>query len=215
MTLLHFQCRHRYPSGFELDFAFELRERVTALCGPSGSGKSTTLALIAGLLRPSAGFIQMADRVLLDTAKGVCVRPELRGIGFVHQDHLLFPHMSVRRNLRYGIARQRRRPRPAVGLDIVVEMLELEHLLDRYPHTLSGGQKQRVALARAILRGPDLLLMDEPLSSLDVPLRDRVLAYLERAIRELDIPTLVVTHDRAIAARLASDVIAMEPAAAA
>lgn len=204
MSFLHFHCRHSYPSGFAFDFAFEMRERVTALFGPSGSGKSTTLGLLAGLLRPCAGCIRLADRVLLDTAKGIRVRPEERGIGLVHQDHLLFPHVTVRRNLHYGLAR---RPRREIALADVLEMLELRELLDRYPHTLSGGQRQRVAVARAILRGPDLLLLDEPLSSLDVPLRDRVLAYLERAIREFAIPTLVVTHDLAVANRLASDVV--------
>ena len=213
MSLLQFQCRHRYASGFELDFAFEMRERVTALSGPSGSGKTTTLALIAGLVRPSSGYIRLADRVLLDTANGVHVRPERRGIGLVHQDHLLFPHLSVRRNLRYGLARQTRQtrktrqPRREIALADVVEMLELKELLDRYPHTLSGGQRQRVALARAILRSPDLLLMDEPLSSLDIPLRDRVLAYVERAICEFAIPTLIVTHDDAVARRLASEIV--------
>lgn len=204
MSLLHFNCLHRYPTGFELDFAFEMTEGVTALFGPSGSGKSTTLALIAGLLRPSRGTIRLADRVLLDTARGVCVRPENRGIGFIHQEHLLFPHLTVKKNLQYGL---RRRPRRRLALRDVVEILELEGFLDRYPHSLSGGQRQRVAIARAILRGPDLLLMDEPLSSLDEPLKDRILAYLEQVIAEFRIPTLLVTHDQTTALRLATEVV--------
>jgi molybdate transport system ATP-binding protein len=216
MTLLEFQCRHRYPSGFTLDLSLEMREPVTALCGPSGSGKSTTLALVAGLLRPAAGLIRLADRVLLDTAKGTWVRPEQRGIGFIHQDHLLFPHLTVQRNLRYGFSRQTRQTRRkrgsrgAIAMSDVVETLELADLLERYPHTLSGGQRQRVAVARAILRGPDLLLMDEPVSSLDAPLRARVLDYLARAIAEFEIPALVVTHDAAVAERLAGEVVYVE-----
>src|SRR5262249_13542340 len=150
---------------------------VLGLFGPSGSGKSTVFALIAGILRPQEGVIRLADRVLVDTAAGVCLPPERRHIGVVFQGHLLFPHLTVRSNLQYG--RRVRHDRP-MDLERVAEVLEIGALLDRRPGTLSGGQQQRVALGRALLRGPELLLMDEPLTGLDEGLKERVLTYLER-----------------------------------
>jgi molybdate transport system ATP-binding protein len=180
---------------------------VTALFGPSGSGKSTTLALIAGLVQPRYGRIVLGDRVLLSTSDHVCLRPESREIGFVFQDHLLFPHLTVSSNLRYGA---KRRPVRQFEFQRVVEILELVSLLDRYPHTLSGGQRQRAALGRAILRGPELLLMDEPLTALDEGLKDRILNYLERVIAEYHIPTLFVSHDQTDVRRLADHVVVLE-----
>src|SRR5206468_3923876 len=126
--------------------------------------------------------------------------PERRRIGVVFQDHLLFPHMTVEENLRFGLGRPSSR---AIDMKRVVEILEIGELLPRQPHTLSGGQQQRVALGRAILRGPELLLMDEPLTALDEGLKDRVLGYLERAVAEWRIPTLFVSHDQADVRRLA------------
>src|SRR5690606_35642680 len=155
--------------------------RVTALVGPSGAGKSTILSLIAGLLRPEFGTIRLEGRVLLDTAAQVCVAPEGRQIGLVFQDHLLFPHLTVEQNLRYGL---RRRPARTIEFAKLVAILELEGLLQRSPRTLSGGQRQRVALGRAMLRGPELLLMDEPLTALDERLKVQILDYLKRAIYE-------------------------------
>ena len=193
MSVLSFQCQHRYPGGFRLDVAFDVSHRFTALFGPSGSGKTSVLNMIAGFLRPHQGTILLEDRTLLDTALGVSLLPEKRNIGFVFQDSLLFPHRTVEGNLRYG---QRRRNRRGRSLDFarVVDVLEIGPLLRRFPRNLSGGERQRVALGRALLSGPELLLMDEPLASLDAPLRDRVMAYLERAVAEWNIPTLFVTH---------------------
>src|SRR6185503_7433666 len=161
---LIFDCRHRYPAGFELEARFEAGAGVTALFGPSGSGKSTVLSIIAGMRRPDAGTVRLGDRVLFDAARGICLPPEKRGIGFVFQDLLLFPHLTVEANLRFGA---RRRPTRAIPFERVVEVLELGALLRRHPHTLSGGERQRTALGRAILRGPELLLLDEPLTALD------------------------------------------------
>jgi molybdate transport system ATP-binding protein len=207
MPRLAFACRHRYPSGFELDAHFETGDGTTAVFGPSGSGKSTILGLIAGILRPQAGRIHLADRLLVDTASGVFLPAEQRRIGMVFQDHLLFPHLTVAQNLRYGL---RRRPVRRIEFDRVVAILEVGGLLDRLPHTLSGGQRQRVALGRALLRGPELLLMDEPLTALDEELKERILTYLERAVAEWRIPTLFVSHNQADVRRLADRVVVLK-----
>ncbi|MGE5612458.1 MAG: molybdenum ABC transporter ATP-binding protein [Bacillota bacterium] len=207
MTSLHFQCRHRYPSGFELDAVFDVGDGVTAIFGPSGSGKSTILSIMAGILRPQSARIEFNGQVLVDTAARICLPPEDRRIGFVFQDHLLFPHVSVKENLLYGL---RRRPLRHIDFDRLVQILDLGELLDRYPHTLSGGQRQRVALGRALLRGPELLLMDEPLAALDAAVKDRILSYLERAIGEWKVPTLFVSHDQTDVRRLAERVLILE-----
>ncbi len=209
MSVLSFQCRHTYPGGFRLDAAFELTHRFTALFGPSGSGKTSILTIIAGFLQPQQGRIQLGGRTLLDTARGVSLPPEKRHLGMVFQDSLLFPHLTVEGNLRYG---QRRRHHRGRMLDFarVVEVLEIGPLLPRLPRNLSGGERQRVALGRALLSGPELLLMDEPLASLDAPLKGRILAYLERAVAEWDIPTLFVTHAQAEVRRAADWVVLLE-----
>ena len=205
MPRLHFDCRLRYPSGFTLAAAFTAADGVTALFGPSGSGKSTVFALIAGTQRPDAGAIRLGEQVL--AGDGVCLPPERRRIGVVFQDHRLFPHLSVRDNLCFGLGRAGARP---IALERVVDILEIGALLDRRPNTLSGGQQQRVSLGRAILRGPELLLMDEPLTALDEGLKDRVLAYLERVVAEWGVPTLFISHDQAEVRRLASQVVVLE-----
>lgn len=207
MNDLHFQARHRYDSGFLLDAEFSAAGGVTAIFGPSGGGKSTVLHIIAGILRPQSGVVCWRGETLLDTVAGVCPPPEQRNIGLVSQDNLLFPHLSVERNLRYGL---HRRSAQAIDFDKVVKVLELASLLDRAPQTLSGGQRQRTALGRAILRGPALLLMDEPLTAIDANLKDRILSYLERAIDEWRIPTLFVSHDQGDVRRLAENVVVME-----
>jgi molybdate transport system ATP-binding protein len=208
VSRLEFRCRLPYPSGFVLDAAFISDATVTALFGPSGSGKTSILSILAGLRRPSEGRIQFGKRVLYDSATGICLPPEARRIGYVFQDQLLFPHLSVRRNLRYG---WRRRPRDARAVDFqrVVQVLELDNMLDRLPYTLSGGQRQRVALGRALLCGPELLLLDEPLASLDEALKQRVLDYVEECVREWHIPTLYVTHAPNEVRRLAEEVVVL------
>jgi molybdate transport system ATP-binding protein len=207
--LLSFHCRHRYASGFQLDLAFELDHRFTALFGPSGAGKSSTLAMIAGFLRPESGTIRLAGRPLLDTPSRLCLSPERRQIGFVFQDGLLFPHLTVEGNLRYG-QRHRRTQRRPMDFARVVEVLEIGPLLARYPRNLSGGEAQRVALGRALLSGPELLVMDEPLAALDAVLRAKILAYLDRVVREWNIPTLFVTHSQADVRRAADWVVVIQ-----
>lgn len=208
MNRLSFCCRHQYASGFELDVAFELDHEVTSLFGPSGSGKTTVLALIAGALRPQTGRIELGERTLVDTAQGLCLAAERRRVGLVFQDHLLFPHLSVEKNLRYGY-RRRRAGANKIDFDQVVEVLELGDLLARMPRHLSGGQRQRVALGRSLLAGPELLLLDEPLAALDAPLKDRILTYLERVVAQWRLPTLYVSHAASEVARLADWVIVL------
>jgi molybdate transport system ATP-binding protein len=209
MSLLEFKCNLLYPSGFRLEAAFVMDQPVTAICGPSGSGKTTILSIIAGLRRPDQGLVRLGNRLLEYKTAGIHLPPEKRRIGYVFQDHLLFPHLTVSGNLLYG---WKRRPRGATAIDYrrVGEVLELAELFDRYPHTLSGGQRQRVALGRALLSAPELLLLDEPLVSLDAPLKDRVLDYVEQVLKEWRIPTLYVTHDMRDVKRLAQQAVLLE-----
>ncbi|REK11947.1 MAG: molybdenum ABC transporter ATP-binding protein [Planctomycetota bacterium] len=209
MNRLSFRCAHRFAGGFALDAAFETDAQVTALFGPSGSGKTSILYMIAGLLRPREGAIALGKQIWLDTRRGIDTRPERRRVGFVLQDHLLFPHLSVERNLTYGL-RRRRGENSAIEASRVIEVLELGDLLARYPRNLSGGEKQRVALGRSLLSGPQLLLMDEPLAALDAPLKDRVLSYLERVVEEWHVPTIYVSHNASEVRRLAERVIMLE-----
>jgi molybdate transport system ATP-binding protein len=186
--------------SFRLELALETPPGVTILFGPSGSGKTTALLVVAGLVRPRTGRISLAGEILFDAAKGVDAPPRERGLGFVSQEGLLFPHLSVLANLRYGAARSRGVPR-AISEDEVVSILELDALLERRPHELSGGERQRVALGRALLSGPRALLLDEPLASLDRPRRARIVSYLRAINARFRAPILYVTHslDEALA----------------
>ena len=178
-------------SDFALEVNVELAAPVTGLFGPSGAGKTSLLEVVAGLRRPSAGCVQLHGRVLDDAATRRHLAPEKRRVGYVPQDLALFPHLNARANLEFGHA-----PGGPISSLKVVEILELAPLLDRRVHHLSGGEKQRVALGRALLSSPAILLMDEPLSSLDQRLRQRVLPYLQAVRREFSIPMIYVSHAR-------------------
>ena len=166
---------------------------ITALFGPSGAGKSSIINMIAGLLRPDAGHVSIRGRCLFDSARGINLPPEKRQIGYVFQDGLLFPHLSVKSNLLYG-RRNKNTSSTKVSFSQVVELLGLEELLSRRPKTLSGGEKQRVAFGRAVLSLPDILLMDEPLASLDTARKQEVLPFIKELNRRFTIPIVYVSH---------------------
>ena len=193
-------------ADFDLEVNTELRGRITAVFGPSGAGKTSLLDLVAGLRRAQSAFIQLDDRVLTDTSQGVSVPTRHRGIGYVPQDLALFPHLSVRQNLLYGC-------KPGTdalfGLERIMEILEIRPLLHRGVVKLSGGEKQRVALARALLASPRLLLLDEPLASLDLKLKTRIIPYLARLRDEFHVPMLYVTHDRFETLALADEMMVL------
>jgi molybdate transport system ATP-binding protein len=190
-------------------FALEIDARFTsasvAVMGRSGSGKTSLLESLAGLRRGAQGRLVVEGRALLDSAAGLDVPPEARRMGYVPQDSLLFPHLTARENVRFGV----RKGRPS-RVDEAVALLELEPLLHRYPATLSGGERQRVALARALATDPTLLLLDEPLAALDVALKERVLPYLLRIRDEARVPLLYVTHQLGEARVLAQEALLLE-----
>jgi molybdate transport system ATP-binding protein len=206
MSVLSFDCRFAYPPGFALDLAFAAEAGVTALVGPSGCGKTTALNLIAGLLTPQDGVIRLGDETLFDSRTGVNLPPERRGVGYVFQDYMLFPHLSVEDNLRYGA---RRSSGVAVDFDKVVRELAVDELLPRSIASLSGGQKQRVAVGRALLRGPRLLLLDEPVSAVHEELRDSMSDFVIKLVREMRIATILVSHDRGSVSRLADATVSL------
>jgi len=182
-------------SPFTLEVDVEIQGRITVIFGPSGAGKTSLLDLVAGLRRAKSAYIQLNNRVLTDVSRAVFVPPRQRGIGYVPQDLALFPHLSVRQNLLYG-HRSNVETNGSFGFERIVEVLEIQELLARGVTELSGGEKQRVALARALLASPRLLLLDEPLASLDLGLKTRVIPYLARIRDEFRLPMLYVTHDR-------------------
>lgn len=179
---------------------------ITALTGPSGAGKTTLLRLIAGLVKPESGRIQFGDDVWLDSKKKVFQSPQQRRTGLVFQDYALFPHLTVRQNVAFGLDKGDDTAR----VDELLHEVELTQLADRKPHQLSGGQQQRVALARALVRRPRLLLLDEPLSALDRSMRQRLQDYLLNLHQSHQLTILLVTHDLAEIFRLADQVVEMD-----
>ena len=201
--------------AIDIDVAKRLGERIiaahftagpglTALFGPSGVGKTSILNMVAGLLKPDRGHIRIGARTLFDGA--VDLPPEARRVGYVFQDGRLFPHRRVRANLTYGYDLADPGER-WMTLDEAADFLGIGHLLTRWPHSLSGGEAQRVAIGRALLRGPECLLLDEPLSSLDAARRGDIMTVIERIRDELKLPILYVSHDRAEVDRLATSVV--------
>jgi molybdate transport system ATP-binding protein len=193
-----FDLEHRFAKGASIRAALDEAlpsTSVTVLFGPSGAGKTTVLRCLAGLLRPDAGVIRYGAEVWFDAARALWVSPQRRGVGLLTQDYSLFPHLRVDENLGYGLAalpRDLRRQR----VREIARWLGLEPLLARRPGQLSGGQRQRVALGRALAPRPRLLLLDEPLSAVDAPTRDALRVELRELLREANVPSLLVTHDR-------------------
>ena len=196
--------------GFRLDATLTApTPGVIAIFGRSGSGKSTLVNVISGLLTPDAGAVSLAGECLTDIRRGINVPAELRRIGYVFQDARLFPHLSVEANLRYGERRRRSAPRVA-EFDEVVTLLALEAVLQKKPRQLSGGERQRVSLGRALLSQPRLLLLDEPLVSLDVERREEVLPYLVALRDRLSIPMVYVSHQFEEVLRLATHLVLLD-----
>lgn len=194
--------------AFALRASFQSDGKLTALFGPSGSGKTTIVNAIGGLVRPDHARIVVQGRVLVDTSKNIVVPKHRRRIGYVFQEGRLFPHLNVRHNLLFGRWFAPKGERKA-GFDHVVDLLGIGHLLDRRPSTLSGGEKQRVAIGRALLADPQLLLMDEPLASLDEARKAEIYPYIERLRDEGGVPIVLVSHSVAEIARLATSVVVL------
>lgn len=203
---MSFEIAVTLPRGEGIGAEFTATAGLTALFGPSGAGKTSLLDAVAGLLRPKEGRIVADGKVLFDSGTQIDLAPERRACGYVFQDDRLFPHKRVRENLLYGwkLAEPERR---WMALDEATSFLGIGHLLQRMPATLSGGEAQRVAIGRALLSGPEFLLMDEPLSSLDAPRREEIMTVIERIRDELKLPILYVSHDRAEVDRLAGQVV--------
>ena len=204
-TILEVDIEHRL-GAFELDIHFRSGRGLTALFGRSGAGKTSIINVIAGLVRPERGRIVVDGSVLIDTEHGIRVAAHRRRVGYVFQEDRLFPHLTVHQNLLFGrwfaIGSA-----PATRLDDVVDLLGIGGLLDRRPARLSGGEKQRVAIGRALLASPRLLLMDEPLTSLDAVRKDEILPYIERLRDQAGVPIVYVSHAVAEVTRLASTIV--------
>ena len=195
--------------AFRLQARFTAAPGLTALFGRSGSGKTSLVSIVGGLIRPDRGRVAIDGQTLVDTERRLFVPAHKRRIGYVFQDSRLFPHLSVRRNLLYGRWFARGEGGATADLGSVVELLGIGHLLERQPDSLSGGEKQRVAIGRALLARPRLLLMDEPLASLDEARRAEILPYIERLRDKAGVPILYVSHSVAEVARLATTVVIM------
>lgn len=178
---------------------------ITAIFGVSGAGKTSLINAISGLTQPQRGRIQLHDRLLFDAEQKIALPPEKRRIGYVFQDARLFPHYRVRGNLQYGMA-----PKMKAQFDSLVSLLGLEALLPRFPLSLSGGEKQRVAIGRSLLTAPDMLLLDEPLASLDLPRKRELMPYLQKLAKQVEIPMLYVSHSLEEILQLADNVLVLD-----
>jgi molybdate transport system ATP-binding protein len=195
--------------ALQLRVRFEAAAGATALFGPSGAGKTSVVNMIAGLLKPDRGSIALDETMLFDAASGIDVPPHRRRIGYVFQEGRLFPHLSVRQNLDYG-RRMSRRPRDADEFGRIAALLDIGPLLDRRPRMLSGGECQRVAVGRALLTRPRLLLLDEPLASLDDARKREILPYLVRLRDDAGVPIVYVSHTPAEVRRIATTVVRLD-----
>jgi molybdate transport system ATP-binding protein len=194
---------------FKVNVRFDAAGGATGLFGPSGSGKTSLVNMIAGLLKPDRGNVILDDTILFDADKHINVPPHERRIGYVFQEGRLFPHLSVRQNLDYG-RRMNRQPRDQNEFDRIAALLDIGKLIDRRPGMLSGGERQRVAVGRALLMNPRLLLLDEPLASLDVGHKREILPYLVRLRDEAKVPIVYVSHTPAEVRRIATEVVLLK-----
>ncbi len=195
---------------FKLDVDLELPAAgITVFFGHSGSGKTTLLRCIAGLQQAAQGFLEINGSIWQDSGRGLFLPTHKRPLGYVFQEANLFPHLTVRDNLHFGLKRLKKKP-DLTNLEQTVELLGIDHLLERLPERLSGGERQRVAIARALALNPEILLMDEPLASLDFKRKQEILPFLSRLHQQLDIPVLYVTHSQQEVAQLADTLVIME-----
>ena len=206
--MLELRINHRL-GDFTLNVDVSCRYEATAIFGPSGAGKTTLLNSIAGLIHPDEGEIAVDGDTLFSSEQQVNLPPEQRRVGYVFQDDLMFPHLSVEDNLRFGYARTPPNER-RLEIDLIVELLEIGSLMGRQPQHLSGGERQRVALGRALLASPRLMLMDEPLASLDQGLKSRIIPYLRHIRADLRIPILYVSHSVAEILELTGQVLVLD-----
>ena len=196
MNRLLVDIEFQFKSGFELSAKLVADAgEITRMFGPSGSGKSTVLSLIAGITTPASGSIKLGSRILYSSDSSINVKPWHRDVGLVFQKHTLFPHLSVRKNLNYAASK---RPDSPWQFESIIEQFDIAGLLDRKPSQLSGGQRDRVALGRTLLSQPEILLLDEPLNSVEGSLRDSILDFVLQGISQLGIPALLVSHDSSL-----------------
>lgn len=205
MTALTVRVRKAF-GHFSLDVSWDMEREILVLFGPSGSGKSVTLQVIAGLLTPDEGYVASEERVFNDSSAGIELPPQQRSVGYVFQDRVLFPHMTVRQNIAYGLPNVDR-PTKARLVSQLVNRFYLRDVQHKHPSQISGGQKQRVTLARALIGMPKLLLLDEPFSALDNALRSEMHRLLLDIRRDFDVPIVLVTHDLLEAYALADRVV--------
>ena len=208
MIELHIHKTLDGPEGpFSLDIDLEFRKgQFIALYGPSGAGKTSLLRILSGLLNPDSGYIRIGEKYWYEQGKKINVSPQKRNTGYVFQDYALFPNMTVLENIQFAAGRKGNTSKTAT----ILELMELGALQHRKPQTLSGGQKQRVALARALVREPEMLLLDEPLSALDRKTRNRLQEYILRIQQEFQLTTLLVSHDISEIMKLAGEVWMMD-----
>lgn len=194
---------------FLLDIEFSVSGGIAILVGASGSGKTTTLRLIAGILTPDEGFIKADSDVYFDSDRRINLPIQKRRVGYVFQDYALFPHLSAAENIIYGVKNGDRKIKTGIAREFL-GLFHIEHLGERLPRQMSGGEQQRVALARALASAPKILLLDEPLSAVDVEIRAKLLDEIEAAHRRTNIPFIYVTHNESEAARLGNQRIRLQ-----
>lgn len=201
--------KKRLSDDFTLEISFSTSSGITVLEGRSGAGKTTTLRLIAGILTPDEGSIEIGSRTFFDSSRNIDLSIQERRVGFVFQDYALFPHFNAEQNIVYGLRAVDKRTRAAKALELL-DLFRIDHIRYRLPREMSGGEQQRVALARALASDPAIVLLDEPLSAVDVETRSKLLNEIDSVQRQTQIPFIYVTHNHAEAERLAHQRITLE-----
>ena len=197
-------------TGFSLKVDFESEAKNIALLGPSGSGKSVTLKCIAGIIKPDSGYIELNGRVLFDSKNHINLTPQKRRVGYLFQSYALFPNMSVKNNILSGLHFEKNKEEKLKTLSHYAKLLNIEEILNNYPHEISGGQAQRVALARILVSNPDILLLDEPFSALDAFLRNKLQIELKGLLEKYNKQAILVSHDRDEAYLLSNETVLVD-----